>query len=76
MDFETLSFEEAFALLEETVETLEQGNLNLEETLELFDRGMQLASRCNALLDSAELRIQQLMPSADGFRLTPVILGE
>ncbi len=76
MDLEALSFEEAFRLLEETVSQLEQGGLSLEEAVELFDRGMQLVKRCDALLDSAELRISQLVPSADEYQLTPFVVKD
>lgn len=76
MDLDTLSFEEAFSLLEQTVGQLEQGALNLEEAVELFERGTQLVGRCNALLDSAELRISQLVPTAEEYRTTSFTVGE
>jgi exodeoxyribonuclease VII small subunit len=57
-----LSFEEAFAELEETVRKLEEGGLTLEESLELFERGQALAARCNVQLDEAELKVRQLTP--------------
>jgi exodeoxyribonuclease VII small subunit len=59
-----LSFEEALRTLEETVVRLESGDLSLEESLELFERGQLLAAYCNDLLDKAELRVEIL--SADG----------
>lgn len=62
-----LSFEEAFGQLEQTVTTLEQGDLSLERALGLFEQGMQLVRRCNTMLDQAELRIRQLAPSGDGY---------
>lgn len=71
VDLEALSFEEAFRLLEETVSQLERGGLTLEEAVQLFDRGMQLVKRCDALLDSAELRVRQLLPSADEYQVMP-----
>ncbi len=61
-----LSFEQAFAELEEIVRTLEAGNQPLEEALALYERGMQLATRCQKLLDAAELRIRQLVPNSEG----------
>jgi exodeoxyribonuclease VII small subunit len=57
-----LSFEEAFAELEQTVQKLEEGGLTLEESLELFERGQALAARCSVQLDEAELKVQQLTP--------------
>ena len=53
-------FEEAFAQLRETVETLERGGLTLEEATRLFDKGMHLAKTCNELLTTAELKITRL----------------
>ena len=57
---EELSFEEAFHELEETVQGLEGGDLTLEETIALYERGMRLAQRCSNALDAAELQVQQL----------------
>jgi len=59
---ENLSFEQAFAELEETVRKLEAGGLALEESLTLFERGQTLAAHCNAQLDQAELKIKKLSP--------------
>ncbi len=55
-----LTFEQAFAELEESVRALERGDLPLEESLALFERGQQLAAYCGKLLDSAELKIEQI----------------
>jgi exodeoxyribonuclease VII small subunit len=63
-DNSDLSFEQALAALEETVSELESGELTLEESLELFERGQRLATYCNELLEKASLRVEQL--TADG----------
>jgi exodeoxyribonuclease VII small subunit len=55
-----LSYEEAFAELESIVAALENSQQALEESLALFERGQLLAKRCADLLDSAELRVQQV----------------
>lgn len=62
----TMSFEELYRELEETVRRLEGGDLTLNESLALFERAAQLAEQCNALLDSAELRVRQLIARPDG----------
>lgn len=54
------SYEELYARLQEVVARLEHGELPLDETLELYEQGMQLAAACQRLLDQAELRVQQL----------------
>jgi len=60
------SFEEAFRELEEVVARLEAGNISLEESLALFERGTQLAAYCGDLLDQAEMRVHQLVPAPGG----------
>lgn len=62
---ETLSFEEALSLLEEAVRQLEEGDLNLEEALTIFERGQALAQYCSQKLESASLRIEQLMANGE-----------
>lgn len=59
-------FEKAMAELEGIVKRLESGNLPLEESLGLFERGVELARSCKARLDSAELRIARLVKDKDG----------
>lgn len=55
-----LQFEEALAELEQIVERLEAGELTLEESLALFERGQELARLCNQRLEAATLRVEQL----------------
>lgn len=57
---EDLSYEEALAELDAIVSELESGDRSLEETLLYFERGQALASHCMALLDQAELKVQDL----------------
>ena len=57
------SFEELYRKLEETVEKLEKGGLPLEESIALYEQGMELAKRCQDVLDKAELRITKLRDS-------------
>ena len=56
------SFEKLFSELESTIAKLEAGDLALDESLALFQRGMELAKKCGVMLDQAELRIKALMP--------------
>lgn len=55
------SFEEQLAELEKVVEQLERGDLSLEDSVGLFERGMQLSEACKGQLASAESRIQVLI---------------
>lgn len=59
-DIHALSFEQAYAALQEVVEKLESGDLPLEEAMTLYERGKALSARCQQLLTTAELRVQQL----------------
>lgn len=59
---QSLSFEEAYNKLEETVQKLEAGNLPLEDALALYEQGMMLAKQCGVQLDKAELTIKRLTP--------------
>jgi exodeoxyribonuclease VII small subunit len=57
------SFEQLYEELEATVQKLEAGNLSLDESLALYERGMELAQQCGAQLDRAELRVKELAPA-------------
>ena len=57
---DTLSYELAFAELEQIVNRLESETLNLDESLNLYERGQSLSAHCATLLESAELRVQQI----------------
>ena len=56
-------FEGLYGKLEATVDKLEQGGLPLEQSIALYEEGMELAKRCQAILDSAEQRITKLRDS-------------
>ena len=55
-----ISFEAAFSELEAVVQRLEEGELSLEESIALYERGQALARLCQERLDQAELRVEQL----------------
>lgn len=59
-------FESALARLEKIVETMEGGELPLEESLRLFEEGVGLARRLEEQLRRAELRVEALVRGTDG----------
>lgn len=61
-----LSYEDAYTELEEIVEKLEAGELPLEQSLALFERGQALSVRCGELLEQAELKLRQLTEEITG----------
>ena len=60
LDLETAGFEAIYARLEAVSQALEAGGLTLEQSLALYEEGMRLAQRCQALLADVEQRIETL----------------
>lgn len=60
------SFEQSLNELEEIVKQLEDGDLELEESLKLFETGVRLSRECRERLTTAERRIEVLMKESDG----------
>ena len=58
-------FESAIGELETIVKTLEAGDLSLEQSLQLFERGVQLSRFCHTRLEDAERRIEILSQSGE-----------
>jgi exodeoxyribonuclease VII small subunit len=67
-------FESAIAELESVVKALEDGDLPLEKSLQLFERGVQLSRFCHARLEEAEKRIELLNERGE-LRPAPPSLG-
>ena len=61
-----IQFEEAFKRLETIVAQLESGEESLENSLELFEEGIQLAETCRTKLDKTEQTISKLIKKSDG----------
>lgn len=59
-ELDGLPFEELCRRLEETVATLERGELSLTDAERLYMQGMELSQRCQQLLSATELRISQI----------------
>ena len=61
-----VSFETAIERLSQIVEALESAGLPLEESLKLFEEGVQLARKSQARLDNAERKVQELLAYDEG----------
>jgi len=70
------SFEKALAGLEQIVGKLESGDLPLEKSLELFEKGIRLSRECRDRLKTAERRIQELTKDAEGNFVAAEIGGD
>jgi exodeoxyribonuclease VII small subunit len=64
-DDESLSLEDTLAALEQLVETLEQGDIPLEEAMAAFEKGVTLTRRAQQTLAAAEQKVQ-LLTEQDG----------
>ena len=65
-DIRKLSFEEAMQGLEEIVQRLEGGDVNLEDSIEIYTRGTQLKRHCEAKLRAAQERVDKIVADAEG----------
>ncbi len=61
-----LTFEAAMGQLEDIVAALEKGNVDLDKSIALYERGEKLKKHCDALLKSAEARIEKIVQGSDG----------
>ena len=65
-DITKLSFEEALDQLENIVSKLEDGSINLEESIEEYTRGIHLKNHCETKLKEATLKVEQITIDKDG----------
>lgn len=65
-DISALSFEEALRALEEVVRRLESGDVPLDDSIALYEKGEKLRAACQARLDAAQARIERIVAGADG----------
>ena len=63
---EEMTFEQAMAELEQVVGKLERGDVALEDSIALYDRGALLKARCEAKLKQAEEKVAKITLDADG----------
>ena len=61
-----MSFEEAMAELERVVGALERGDVALEDSIKLYERGAELKKRCDAKLREAEEKVAAITTDKDG----------
>ncbi len=63
------TFETAMKRLEEIVKQLEDGSLTLDESLKVYEEGMELSQFCSAKLNEAEGKVQRLVKQGNEFKL-------
>ena len=65
MEEENLNFETAIRSLEQIVQELEKGDLNLDESVKKFEEGMALSKKCTKILEEAEKKITILIKDGE-----------
>jgi exodeoxyribonuclease VII small subunit len=77
-DIITLSFEDALKELETIVDRLEKGDVELEASIAIYERGEALRAHCDKLLRSAEARVEKITLNQDGTPsgVEPLDVGE
>lgn len=65
-DIAVMSFEDALKQLEAIVDDLERGNVPLEESIRIYERGEALKKHCDMLLKSAEDKVEKIRLGRDG----------
>jgi len=65
-----MSFEDALQELEGIVDKLERGDVALEQSIAIYERGAALKAHCEAQLKAAELKVEQIVQGAGGATAT------
>ncbi|MXO93301.1 exodeoxyribonuclease VII small subunit [Erythrobacter arachoides] len=65
-DIAAMSFEDALKALEKVVRDLEGGEVPLDQSIALYERGEKLRAHCQARLDAAQARIEKIVAGPDG----------
>ena len=61
-----MNFEDKLKELEEIVDKLDSGNVSLEESIALFEKGVKLSKSCQKILNSAEKKVNVLLADENG----------
>lgn len=61
-----MSFEESIDALEGLVKRLEDGGIDLDESLRIYEQAVALRDHCKRILEDGERRIKKIMETADG----------
>jgi exodeoxyribonuclease VII small subunit len=65
-DISRMTFEDALRALEDVVRKLESGEVPLDDSIDLYERGEKLRKHCQARLDAAQARIEKIVQGPDG----------
>ena len=71
---EEMTFEESLAKLNELVDLLESGTLDLDKSIEVYEKAVVLRDRCRSILEQSEHRVQAIMEDADGVKKEDLVI--
>ena len=71
----SMSFEQALSELEKIVAQMERGDVALEDSIALYQRGAALKAHCEAKLKDAQLKVEQIVLGPDGPKTEPAKFG-
>ncbi|MDR0777875.1 MAG: exodeoxyribonuclease VII small subunit [Methanomassiliicoccaceae archaeon] len=63
-----MTFEESLKELEKLVDMLENGGLDLDKSLDVYENAVKLRDHCRKILESSERRVQKIMESSSGIQ--------
>ena len=66
MEMEGMTFEESLKTLEQLVNELENGNLDLDKALEIYEKAIYLRERCRKILDECDRKVQKMIETSEG----------
>jgi exodeoxyribonuclease VII small subunit len=67
-EVEAMSFEDSMKQLEELVKELEAGGIDLDRSIEIYEKAVILRNHCKKILDESERRIQKIMESSGAIK--------
>lgn len=76
MNPQNKTFEASMQRLEQIVRAMERGDVELEESLKLFQEGTELIRNCGKLLEDAQLQVRKIMTAPDGSPVEEVFQDE
>ena len=65
-EVDKMSFEDIMKTLEDLVKQLESGELDLDKSLEVYERAVVLRDHCKKILDESDRKVQTIMETASG----------
>jgi len=75
METEEMSFEDSLKMLEQLVNELENGNLDLDKALEIYEKAIFLRERCKKILDECDRKVQKMIETSDGAKREDFVIG-